>query len=61
MGVLASPPTQLKNNDRAEYWRRRREWWRAEAKRQGVDWDGIHETINAVAAFLADVKRRRAA
>jgi hypothetical protein len=40
------------------YWARRREWWRAEAKRQGVDWQGVIETQIQVADYLAGLRKR---
>jgi hypothetical protein len=45
---------------RSDYWAQRREWWRAEAKRQGVDWPGVIETQIQVADFLARLRRRAA-
>jgi hypothetical protein len=41
-----------------QYWDRRREWLREEARRQGCDWNGVLETYCDVAAFLADLRRR---
>ena len=44
----------------SDFWTRRREWWRAEAKRQGCDWPGIARTILAVDDYLAGLRKRRA-
>jgi hypothetical protein len=52
MGVLARPSTQLKINDRAEFWARRRRWWAAEARRCGCDWPGVAKTILDVDQYL---------
>jgi hypothetical protein len=40
------------------YWSRRREWWRAEAKRCGCDWAGINRSQIEVADFLAGLRKR---
>jgi hypothetical protein len=42
------------------YWTRRREWWAAEAKREGVDWPGVIKTQIEVADFLARLRKRGA-
>jgi hypothetical protein len=53
--VIASTAPE---GNRADYWRKRREWWAAEAKRTGTDWDGIQQTLREVAAFLAAMRKR---
>ena len=53
---------QIENPRRdPNYWSRRREWWRAEAKRQGCDWPGVARTILAVDDYLARLRKRRTA
>jgi hypothetical protein len=57
---LAQSPTPIKQFHGAVYWRRRREWWRANKPRLGIDWASINQTQIEVAAFLADLRRRPA-
>jgi hypothetical protein len=41
-----------------DYWTRRREWWAAKARREGVDWPGVIKTQIEVADFLARLRKR---
>jgi hypothetical protein len=52
MGVLARPSTQLKINDRAEYWDERRRWWAHHKIGAGTDWVGVAKTILDVDQYL---------
>jgi hypothetical protein len=44
--------------NRAEYWRKRREWWRAHKAKTGTDWAGVLETCLAAHIWLAALRRR---
>ena len=58
---LSSNNFNQNNSPRCDsYWTGRREWWRANKAKLGTDWDTINRLQVEVAAFLADVKRRRA-
>jgi hypothetical protein len=40
----------------SRYWDERRRWWVAEARRQGVDWPGIQESLREAADYLAHLR-----
>jgi hypothetical protein len=58
ISTLQSKPSATPEGDRSAYWAKRRAWWAAEARRQGVDWAGINQTQIEVAAFLAAMRKR---
>jgi hypothetical protein len=44
----------------SSYWDERRRWWAAEARRRGIDWDGVQESFRLAADHLASLRRRAA-
>ena len=67
MTINVKPSANYINNNNLtsrrdpNYWRERREQWARYKARVGCDWAGINRTQIEVAAFLAGLRKRRAA